>query len=72
MPKRKVPPQLRDRLPGKAQEIWVKAFNNAYEQYKDPKKRQGKQSLDEVSSKVAWAAVKEGYSKGKDGKWHRK
>ncbi|MFQ5952305.1 MAG: ChaB family protein [Candidatus Omnitrophota bacterium] len=72
MPKRKVPSQLRDKLPKKAQDIWVKAFNNAFEQYKDPKKRWGKQSLDEVASKTAWSAVKKEYSKGKDGKWHKK
>ncbi|MGD2278562.1 MAG: ChaB family protein [Candidatus Omnitrophota bacterium] len=72
MPRRKVPGQLRDKLPKKAREIWVKAFNNAFEQYKDPKKRRGKQSLDEVASKTAWNAVKKNYKKGKDGKWHKK
>jgi len=72
MPKRKVPPALRNKLPKRAQEIWVKAFNNAFEQYKDPKKRRGKQSLDEVASKTAWSAVKKEYKKGDDNKWHKK
>ena len=72
MPIRKAPKELRDKLPKRAQEIFVKVFNSAYEQYKDPKKRKGDQSRDEVARKTAWSAVKKEYKKGDDGKWHRK
>jgi len=32
-------------------------------QYRDPKKRRGKDTLVEVCNKVAWTAVKSGYKK---------
>lgn len=63
---------LKDKLPKNAQKIYVRAFNNAYKQYKEKKKRRGKASRDAVANKVAWSAVKEKYKKGKDGKWHKK
>lgn len=72
MPIRKVPAGLRDKLPKGAQTIWVKAFNNAIKQYKDPSKRRGEQDLDEVAGKIAWSAVKKEYKKGDDDKWHKK
>ena len=60
-------------LPEHAKEIYMKAHNNALEQYKDPKKRRGTASLEEVAHKVAWAAVKKEYVKDeKTGKWKRK
>ena len=60
-------------LPGHAKEIYMKAHNNALEQYKDPKKRRGRASLEEVAHKVAWAAVKQEYEKDeKTGKWKQK
>ena len=54
-------------LPDHAKEIYRKAHNNALEQYKDPKKRRGRASLEEVAHKVAWAAVKKKYQKNGDG-----
>ena len=60
-------------LPEHAKKIYRKAHNNALEQYKDPKKRRGKASLEEVAHKVAWAAVKKEYEKDKrTGAWKRK
>jgi cation transport regulator len=60
-------------LPKHAKEIYRKAHNNALEQYKDPKKRRGRASLEEVAHKVAWAAVKMEYAKDKKtGEWKRK
>ncbi len=60
-------------LPEHAKAIYRKAHNNALEQYKDPKKRRGKASLEEVAHKVAWAAVEKEYEKDeKTGKWRRK
>jgi cation transport regulator len=60
-------------LPKHAREIYKEAHNNALEQYKDPKKRRGRASVEEVAHKVAWAAVKKDYEKDeKSGKWKRK
>jgi len=60
-------------LPEHARNIYRKAHNNALEQYKDPKKRRGRASLEEVAHKVAWAAVKKEYIKDKTtGNWEKK
>jgi cation transport regulator len=60
-------------LPEHAKEIYKEAHNNALEQYKDPKKRRGRESLEEVAHKVAWAAVKKEYEKDEEtGRWKKK
>ncbi|HVP81142.1 MAG TPA: ChaB family protein [Thermodesulfobacteriota bacterium] len=60
-------------LPHHAKEIYKKAHNNALEENRDPTKRRGRASLEEVAHKVAWAAVKKDYEKDKNtGKWKRK
>ena len=58
-------------LPLHGQDIYREAFNHAWEEYKDPEKRKTKESREEVSYKVAWAAVKHRYHKV-DGKWEEK
>ena len=65
-----LPASVRDHIPGHAQEIYKEAFNSAWDQYKDPNDRRGDASREEVSHRVAWAAVKEKYEKGADGDWH--
>ncbi|MEI7036338.1 putative cation transport regulator ChaB [Fulvimonas yonginensis] len=67
-----LPDAVRDNLPEHAQEIFKEAFNSAWDEYADPDKRRGEESREEVSFKVAWAAVKNEYAKGDDDKWHRK
>ena len=70
---RDLPEGVENVLPEHAKEIYWKAHNNALEQYKDPSKRRGKASLEEVAHKVAWAAVKKEYEKDeKSGEWKRK
>ena len=60
-------------LPEHAKEIYKEAHNNALEHYKDPKKRRGRASLEEVAHKVAWAAVKKEYEKDEEtGQWRKK
>lgn len=66
-----LPEQIKSNLPKHAQEIYKEAYNNAWEEYKDPKERRGNISREEVSSKVAWMAVKQKYKKVKDG-WKEK
>jgi len=49
-------------LPTHAQQIFVSAFNAAYERYKDEKR----------AFQIAWAAVKNVYKKNAEGKWVKK
>ncbi len=68
-----LPARVRNNLPEHAQEIFRNAHNNAYEQYKNPKKRKGNASLEEIANRVAWSAVKKEYTKDKKtGVWKRK
>ncbi|MBD3248425.1 cation transport regulator ChaB [Candidatus Woesearchaeota archaeon] len=66
-----LPKRVRDNLPQGAQTVFRKAYNNAYEQYKDPKKRKGNDTRTEAANKVAWSAVKKKYKKKGD-KWVKK
>ncbi len=69
-----LPERVRDNLPEHAQEIFMKAFNSAWEEYKEPESRRGglKQSREEVAFKVAWAAVEKEYKKDESGNWVKK
>jgi cation transport regulator len=67
-----LPTNLQRILPKHAQSIYKAAFNNAYDEYKNPKERRGDEGREEVAHKVAWSAVKENYVKGEDNKWHQK
>jgi cation transport regulator len=66
-----LPASVKNHLPEHAQHIYRKALNNAYEEYKDPKKRRDPSEDPEVvAHQVAWAAVKKEYHKEGD-KWVR-
>ena len=69
-----LPDSVRDNLPKHAEEIYLTAFNSAWEQYDKPSERRDKSdSREEVAHKVAWAAVKNEYEKDeKTGKWAKK
>ncbi len=67
-----LPDRVRDNLPKHAQEIYIEAFNSAWDQYADPDKRRTEESREETAHKVAWDAVKKKYEKGDDGEWHAK
>lgn len=60
-----LPAPVRSHLPAHAQEIYMKAFNNAWREYAEREDREA------VAHKVAWAAVKKVYRK-EDGEWTRK
>ena len=53
-----LPPAVR-RLPPHAQEIFLSAFNSAWQSYGD----RGPQEREEIAFRVAWAAVKKSYRK---------
>ena len=66
-----LPERVRSNLPEGAQKIFKEAFNNAWDQYSDPKKRRGDASQEEAANRVAWSAVKKKYEKKND-KWVKK
>ncbi len=67
-----LPEVIRKHLPAHAQDIYREAFNNAFEQYKDPEKRRDDASFEEVAHRVAWSAVKKKYTKKENGDWAEK
>jgi len=67
-----LPGSVRDNVPRHAQEIYLEAFNNAWDQYSDPDDRRGDASREETAHRVAWSAVKQKYEKGDDDRWHPK
>ena len=66
-----LPDSVTDNVPKHAQEIYMEAYNSAWEQYKDPEDRRDDSTREETSHKVAWNAVKQKYEK-KEGTWKRK
>jgi cation transport regulator len=68
-----LPESVREHLPEHAQEIYMEAFNSAWEQYDRPEERRGGATREETAHKVAWAAVKKQYEKDeRTGKWEKK
>lgn len=67
-----LPTNVKNVLPSHALNIYREAFNNAYDEYKQPKDRRGSIGREEVAHKVAWSAVKHKYQKDDDGEWHQK
>ena len=67
-----LPKSVRDNLPKHGQEIYKEAYNSAWEQYDEPEERRDDASREEVSHRVAWAAVKHVYEKNDKGDWVKK
>jgi cation transport regulator len=67
-----LPDSVRDNLHSHAQDIYMEAFNSAWDQYDDPEDRRGDASREEVAHRVGWSAVKNVYHKNDDGDWVRK
>ncbi len=66
MPYQKIndlPDRVTAHLPQHAQEIFLAAFNHAFEEYHHDEER---------AFRVAWSAVERDYEKGEDGEWQRK
>jgi len=62
---------LRRKLPKHAQDIYVEAFNSAWDTYAAPEKRRDQESREEAAHRVAWSAVQSKYEKDND-VWRRK
>ena len=68
-----LPDPVRDNLPRHAQEIYLAAFNRAWEQYDRPEERRQGRSREETAHAVAWSAVEQKYEKdAKSGRWVEK
>ncbi|HEX5837697.1 MAG TPA: putative cation transport regulator ChaB [Anaerolineales bacterium] len=68
-----LPDNVRHVLPAHAQEIYMEAFNSAWDQYDQPEERRGESSREETAHRVAWAAVKNKYEKDEEtGRWKEK
>lgn len=67
-----LPDSVRDNVPKHAQEIYMAAYNSAWDEYKDPSDRRDDSSREETAHKVAWAAVKQKYEKAENGRWVKK
>lgn len=66
MPYKKIsdlPDRVKHNLPTHAQEIYLMAFNNAWDEYAEPQERRGNSTREETAHKVVWAAVKKKYEK---------
>ncbi len=67
-----LPEAVRNHLPPHAQDIFLSAFNDAWNEYADASKRVGDESQEQAAFRVAWAAVKHEYQKNdKTGQWVR-
>ena len=65
-----LPERVKHVLPKHALHIYFNAFNHAWNEYSDPRKRDDPHSSqEEVAHRVAWAAVKHIYEKDEDGIW---
>lgn len=68
-----LPENVKNILPDHAQEIYMEAYNSAWDQYDQPGERRGDSSREETAHRVAWAAVKNKYEKDQDtGTWKEK
>lgn len=66
-----LPKQVKENLPAHAQDIYKESYNNAYERFEDPENIKGNDDQETAAHKVAWAAVKNKYTKEGD-KWVEK
>jgi cation transport regulator len=65
-----LPDSVKNHLPAHAQQIYLEAFNDAWDEYDQPGERRGDASLEETAHKVAWTAVKKKYRKDEhSGEW---
>lgn len=68
-----LPESVKNVLPDHAQEIYMEAYNNAWDQYDEPEERRGSSSREETAHRVAWSAVKNKYEKDEEsGRWKKK
>ena len=67
-----LPEAARKHLLKHAQQIYLKAYNSAWEQIRDPKRRRDKTSREATAQRVAWAAVERACCNDADGTWRKR
>lgn len=67
-----LPESVKEHLPKHGEEIYLAAFNSAYQQYDEPSERKQGRSREETAHAVAWAAVGKVYEKNQEGEWVKK
>ncbi len=67
-----LPEGVKNSLPSHGQEIWLEAYNSAYQEYADPEDRRDNRDREETAARVAWSAVKNKYKKVTESKWMKK
>jgi len=68
-----LPDGVKKNLQKHAQEIYMEAYNSAWDQYDEPHERRNGATREETAHKVAWTAVKKTYEKDeKTGEWKPK
>lgn len=67
-----LPESVKDSLPHHGQEIYLEAFNSAWDQYDEPHERKQGRDREQTAHAVAWAAVKKVYKRVKQGEWKKK
>lgn len=67
-----LPDSVTNNLPKHAQDVHRAAYNNAWDEYKDPDERRDDASREEVSHRVVWSAVGQTYEKDDSGRWREK
>jgi cation transport regulator len=66
-----LPENIKNVLPEHAREIYLAAYNNAWEQFSSDDRRNSESKNEVTAHKVAWSAVKQKYKKV-DGQWQMK
>lgn len=69
---KELPENVKNVLPKHAKEIYQAAYNNAWDEYKNPEDRDDEKSREETAHSVAWAAVKQKYEKNEEDDWVKK
>jgi len=68
-----LPENVRNVLPKHAQEIYLEAYNSAWEHYDQPEERRDNRTREETAHRVAWSTVKQKYEKNvSTGNWRLK
>jgi cation transport regulator len=64
-----LPENVLKRLPQPAQETYRKAYNNAWNNYRQASTDEPGKNLEDVAHFVAWAAVEQNFHKTPRGQW---
>lgn len=66
-----LPDSIRNSLPADAQQVYMKVFNSAWEQYEADGDIEGQEEMQATVHQVAWEAVHEKYEQV-NGHWEKK